>query len=109
MVQVSVPLPKVYRFVTVEHVDETDVGCRGQKPNLHSFFSGLGKELFPWTCHFNVSRCFRDFFRSHRLLCVSYLHRLGNVLTNETDVFFAHQFNESAPCRKLPEKLVDIC
>lgn len=61
MVQVSVPLPKVYRFVTVEHVDETDVGCRGQKPNLHSFFSGLGKELFSWTCHFNVSRCFRDF------------------------------------------------
>lgn len=88
MVQVSVPLPKVYRFVTVEHVDETDVGCRGQKPNLHSFFSGLGKELFS---------------------CVSYLHRLGNVLTNETDVFFAHQFNESAPCRKLPEKLVDVC
>nr|AEG78607.1 FCY1 [Cryptococcus gattii] len=24
---------------------------------------------------------------------------LGNVLTNETNVFFAHQFNESAPCR----------
>lgn len=62
MVQVSVPLPKVYRFVTVEHVDETDVGCRGQKPNLHSFFSGLGKELFSWTCHFNVSRCFRYCF-----------------------------------------------
>jgi len=26
--------------------------------------------------------------------------RLGNVLTNETDVFFSHQFNESAPCRE---------
>ena len=26
--------------------------------------------------------------------------RLGNVLTNETDVLFAHQFNESAPCRE---------
>lgn len=26
--------------------------------------------------------------------------RLGNVLTNETDIFFAHQFNESAACRE---------
>ncbi|WVO23768.1 uncharacterized protein IAS62_005125 [Cryptococcus decagattii] len=26
---------------------------------------------------------------------------LGNVLTNETNVFFAHQFNESAPCLRL--------
>lgn len=25
---------------------------------------------------------------------------LGNVLSNETDPFFAHQFNESAPCRE---------
>lgn len=23
---------------------------------------------------------------------------LGNILTNETDVLFGHQFNESAPC-----------
>lgn len=28
------------------------------------------------------------------------VHRLGNVLTEETEPFFKHQFNESAPCRK---------
>ncbi|WVQ72908.1 hypothetical protein IAR50_002470 [Cryptococcus sp. DSM 104548] len=40
---------------------------------------------------------------------------LGNVLTNETDVFFAHQFNESAPCpvgcerQPVPGKRVRAC
>ncbi|ODN95891.1 hypothetical protein L198_04510 [Cryptococcus wingfieldii CBS 7118] len=40
---------------------------------------------------------------------------LGNVLTNETDVFFAHQFNESAPCpvgcerQPVPGKRVQAC
>ncbi|OWT39653.1 hypothetical protein J008_02519 [Cryptococcus neoformans] len=40
---------------------------------------------------------------------------LGNVLTNETDVFFAHQFNESAPCptgcdrHAVPGKRVKVC
>jgi hypothetical protein len=37
-------------------------------------------------------------------LCVHKAHiRLGNVLTNETDVFFSHQFNESAACRTCPD------
>ncbi|WVW84413.1 hypothetical protein I302_106447 [Kwoniella bestiolae CBS 10118] len=40
---------------------------------------------------------------------------LGNVLTNETDPFFAHQFNESAPCptgcerEQIPGKRVKAC
>ncbi|KIY30990.1 hypothetical protein I305_06606 [Cryptococcus gattii E566] len=40
---------------------------------------------------------------------------LGNVLTNETNVFFAHQFNESAPCptgchrQAIPDKRVKVC
>lgn len=40
---------------------------------------------------------------------------LGNVLTKETNVFFAHQFNESAPCptgchrQAIPDKRVKVC
>jgi tRNA(Arg) A34 adenosine deaminase TadA len=66
---------------------------RRAQPDLYPLECDMGKELLSGARHAHVSP-------SCELAADD---RLGNVLTNETDVFFAHQFNESAPCRESAE------